>query len=89
MTTVCSFGQQPGYFAHSAATGETVGAVPQGHVARSCNVSSLSLLDRTLEIWQPRSPRHLSAEDAREIVENGTGLFRVLNDWLEAEDGKP
>jgi hypothetical protein len=36
------------------------------------------LLDLTLEVWQPLSSRHLSDEDAREILANVTGFFRVL-----------
>ena len=39
------------------------------------------LLDHTLAVFQPRTSRKLSREDAREIVENLTGFFRVLKDW--------
>jgi hypothetical protein len=31
--------------------------------------------------WQTRSRRELSREDAREIAENISGFFSVLNDW--------
>jgi len=36
---------------------------------------------RTLELWNRRSTRPLTEEDAREIAENMTGFFRVLLDW--------
>ena len=36
---------------------------------------------RTLEIWNRRSSRPLTEEDAREIAENMTGFFRVLLEW--------
>jgi hypothetical protein len=36
---------------------------------------------RTLEFWSRRSMRPLTEEDAREIVENMTGFFRVLLEW--------
>ena len=39
------------------------------------------LLDQTLEIWQPRTSRKLTREDARQIVENITGFFRLLLEW--------
>ena len=42
------------------------------------------LLDYTLEVFQPRSERRLTREDAREIVHNVTGFFRVLMDWDRA-----
>lgn len=36
---------------------------------------------RTLELWSRRSTRPLTEEDAREIVGNMTGFFRVLLEW--------
>jgi hypothetical protein len=43
-----------------------------------------NLLDKTLAVWRPRSYRELSREDAREIAENISGFFSVLNDWSRA-----
>ena len=37
--------------------------------------------ERTLAIWQPHTTRELTGEDARQIVENVTGLFAVLIEW--------
>jgi hypothetical protein len=42
-------------------------------------------IKRTLEVWQPRSLRALTAEDARQIVENATGFFGILAQWEKAE----
>ncbi len=43
------------------------------------------LLERTREVWQPRTSRPLSTEDVREIVENVAGFFQILLDWIAAE----
>ena len=37
--------------------------------------------DDTVAFWQPRTRRELSREDARQIIENASGFFRVLLDW--------
>lgn len=39
------------------------------------------LIARTLGFWQDRSPQTLTREDAREIIENVSGFFRVLQKW--------
>ena len=39
------------------------------------------LINQTLEFWQARSLHKLTREDAREIMENITGFFRVLQKW--------
>ncbi len=40
---------------------------------------------RTREIWQPRTGRNLTDEDARQILHNATGFFGVLAEWRRAE----
>ena len=40
--------------------------------------------DDTLELWQRRTSRALTAEDGREIVENVSGFFRLLAKWRKA-----
>ena len=40
-----------------------------------------NLIDRTIEVWQPRSANRLSDEDARAILENVTGFFTLLLEW--------
>jgi hypothetical protein len=42
-------------------------------------------LDETREFWQRRSPRRLSREDARQIADNVSGFFRVLQEWDASE----
>ncbi len=43
------------------------------------------LVEETVGLWQPRTTRQLTPENAREIVENITGFFRILGEWAEAE----
>ena len=43
-------------------------------------------VDDTLAVWQRRSRRQLSREDAREIVENITGFFTILAEWSRQEE---
>jgi hypothetical protein len=40
---------------------------------------------QTIETWQPYYAHHLSPEDAREILENTIGFFRILREWQAAE----
>ena len=42
-----------------------------------------SFTERTLEVWQPRTSRVLTHEDARQIIENAVGFFSVLAEWDE------
>jgi len=43
------------------------------------------LIDKTLQLWQRRTTRPLSSEDARQIIENITGFFSILREWDAAE----
>ncbi len=47
-----------------------------------------NLIDRTLEVWQPRNARRLSDEDARAILENVKGFFTLLLEWETNEQQK-
>lgn len=40
-----------------------------------------ALIEKTLEVFQPRTPRRLTREDAREIRANLCGFFTVLMEW--------
>jgi hypothetical protein len=42
-------------------------------------------IDRTREFWQTRTSDTLTREDAREMVENITGFFRILREWEVAD----
>jgi hypothetical protein len=53
--------------------------------ANSQREAESQLLDRTLDIWQPRAKRLLTDEDARQIVANFTGFFQILSEWNAAE----
>ena len=47
-----------------------------------------NLIDRTLEVWQPRNAHRLSEEDARAILENVKGFFTLLLEWEADEQQK-
>ena len=47
-----------------------------------------NLIDRTLEVWQPRNAHRLSDEDARAILENVKGFFTLLLEWETNEQQK-
>jgi hypothetical protein len=53
------------------------------------SVANENLIDRTIELWQPRLRRELSREDARQIVENVTGFFSLLSQWSKSETAAP
>jgi len=44
------------------------------------------LTEQTIAVWQPRTQRCLSHEDAREITENLTGFFTILAKWSQNEN---
>jgi hypothetical protein len=52
---------------------------------KSIQTLDTQLIDRTIDMWQPKSRRQLSREDARQIVENVTGFFHTLGEWAKAE----
>jgi hypothetical protein len=39
---------------------------------------------RTIDLWQRRTSRELTEEDAREITANMSGIFRLLAEWDRA-----
>ena len=53
------------------------------------SVANDNLIDRTIELWQPRLRRELSREDARQIVENVTGFLSLLSQWSKADTAPP
>jgi hypothetical protein len=42
-------------------------------------------LEKARLFWQARSDRVLTREDAREIMENLIGFFKVLDEWDRAD----
>lgn len=55
---------------------------------RDPNDGNEELLDRAIEVFQPRTTRTLSRQDAREISHNLTGFFSVLLEWHHAEQAE-
>lgn len=43
------------------------------------------IIDRTIEVFQPRAATPLSREDGREMLSNVTGFFKVLSEWAARE----
>jgi hypothetical protein len=69
-----------------------------GHEARGAKTFALTFapaatptaandnfVDRTIALWRHRLGREVSREEARQITENVTGFFSVLDDWSRAE----
>jgi len=42
---------------------------------------SQDITRQAIDFWQPHYNQTLTPEDAREIVENVTGFFRILAEW--------
>jgi hypothetical protein len=42
-------------------------------------------IDQTIAIWQKRTERRLTREDGREIIENISGFFSILQEWDQRE----
>lgn len=47
-----------------------------------------AFLDRTARLFEARTGRPASAEDARQIVENLGGFFRILAEWDRVDRDK-
>ena len=47
---------------------------------------SPELIEQTISIFESRTGRAISEEDARQAVESISGFFRALQEWAEAED---
>ena len=47
---------------------------------------SPELIEQTVSVFENRTGRVISEEDARQAVENISGFFLVLQEWAEAED---
>jgi hypothetical protein len=67
-----------------------VAARPRTYFPAKCAPSdeSSDLIDQTLAVWQSRTTRPLGREDGREIIENMTGFFRILQEWDRAGEAK-
>lgn len=44
-----------------------------------------AFLNKTISLFQSRYGKPLSQENAREIVENMTGFFKILAEWEKTE----
>lgn len=60
-------------------------APPEQIDGATSHAKTYDLIDETITVWQKYSTRRLTREDGREIVENMTGFFRILQEWDRAE----
>jgi hypothetical protein len=42
-------------------------------------------IEQTIAIWQKRTDRRLTRDDGREIIENISGFFTILQEWERKE----
>ncbi|RWH75387.1 hypothetical protein [Mesorhizobium sp.] len=61
--------------------GRQVEASPFGRTRAVDN----ALLERTVQLFEARTGRLLSNEDARQMVENVSGFFRILAEWKKMD----
>jgi hypothetical protein len=47
---------------------------------------SPELIEQTISVFESRTRRVISVEDARHAVENISGFFQVLQEWAGVED---
>ena len=47
--------------------------------------NSQELIEQTITVFESRTGRVISQEEARQAVENISGFFRVLQEWAESE----
>ena len=47
---------------------------------------SPKLIEQTISVFENRIGRDISKEEARQAVENISGFFQVLQEWVEAEE---
>ena len=62
-----------------------IGAAAAADEAGGPSVEEGDFIDQTIAIWQKRSERSLIREDGREIIENITGFFTILQEWERKE----
>jgi hypothetical protein len=70
--------------------GQATGELGQHGSSAGCRTpheSEEGFLERTLQLWRPRSSQYLTRDDARQVVGNVAGFFRVLAEWAALEDG--
>ncbi len=61
--------------------------LPTGNIPQETgSYPSADLIQHTIRVWEPRLGRPLSEEDARQILENVVGFFRVLHAWDRGHD---
>ncbi|WP_049823788.1 hypothetical protein [Bradyrhizobium sp. WSM2254] len=60
-------------------------ALRHGSTSYFAAKSTPEFLDETIAFWGPKYGRELTREDARQIIENMTGFFKLLHEWDEED----
>jgi hypothetical protein len=66
-------------------TGEVIRSRSDSEAADERDQAKPQLIKQTLEVWQPRTSKVLTREDARQIAENVAGFFAILMEWDATE----
>jgi hypothetical protein len=69
----------------SAAASADVCTTARSELGAGARRNEEDLIDQTVAIWQKRTERKLTREDGREIIENITGFFTILQEWGRKE----
>ena len=51
-------------------------------------MKKLPLIEETIQLWQPRTSRPLTGEDARQMLENVVGFFTTLQGWSATAESR-
>jgi len=77
---------------HSTRKHPRAAADPDANKTVSCELAGCGpsvekgdFINQTIAIWQKRTERKLTREDGREIIENITGFFTILQEWERKE----
>jgi hypothetical protein len=46
------------------------------------------IIEQTIDFWRKRAGREVSSEDARQMVANVSGFFKVLAEWERKARGE-
>ena len=69
----------------AASAGDTCTSTRGESAADAPRAEAGDFIDQTIAIWQKRTERKLTGEDGREIIENISGFFSILQEWEQRE----
>jgi hypothetical protein len=69
----------------AASAADTCKTVTSELAADAPRTESGDFIEQTIAIWQKRTDRKLTREDGREIIENISGFFSILQEWEQKD----